>query len=383
MPRLRLPGRRPRGDRGAVAALVAVLLTGNALLGMAALTVDVGAMYAEREELQSGADSAAVAVAKVCVGNNNACNPIQAAAIAGTYAVDNASDGFADATVCGRVMTAGLGSTNRLSPCAPGKDNLARCIDGPTSPPVSPAPYVEVRTTTRRSATSTALPPVFVGAVTGTDGVTVAACSRVSWGPITQTTIEPSMAISKCQFDAMTANGTRYQPRPTSVHNADPTSEFTMRWRPVSGSGCATFGFFNTRTASSCRRSVTAGNSYGGRTDPAIPTNCAVDLENFHHDRRPVAVAIFDSASSTQFHVAGIAMFVITGWYRSPLWPDGGLGHDHLPELGNATPCTGLNIFCVYGYFTTQLFRTGTGTGNVAGTLGSNHFGTAYVRTIG
>src|SRR5690606_25022436 len=48
--------RRRRGERGAVTTLVAVLLAGNVLLGMAALALDVGLYYVEREELQSGAD---------------------------------------------------------------------------------------------------------------------------------------------------------------------------------------------------------------------------------------------------------------------------------------------------------------------------------------
>src|ERR1043165_3858879 len=58
--------RRRPGERGAVAVTVAILLGGGVLLGFAALVVDVGQLYAEREELQSGADAAALAVAKAC-----------------------------------------------------------------------------------------------------------------------------------------------------------------------------------------------------------------------------------------------------------------------------------------------------------------------------
>ena len=63
---MQLTGPHPRSPRsasvrghddGAVTMLVAVLLAGGVLLGMAALTVDVGLIHAERRELQNGADA--------------------------------------------------------------------------------------------------------------------------------------------------------------------------------------------------------------------------------------------------------------------------------------------------------------------------------------
>ena len=53
-------------DEGAVTMIVAVVLAGGVLLGMAALTVDVGLIHAERRELQNGADAGALAVAQQC-----------------------------------------------------------------------------------------------------------------------------------------------------------------------------------------------------------------------------------------------------------------------------------------------------------------------------
>ena len=53
-------------DRGAVTAVVAVVLGAGVLLGMATVVVDVGRLYAEREQLQSGADAAAWAAAESC-----------------------------------------------------------------------------------------------------------------------------------------------------------------------------------------------------------------------------------------------------------------------------------------------------------------------------
>src|SRR4051812_46455566 len=96
------PGSGPYADdRGAVVATLAIMLGAGVLLGMAAVVVDVGRLYAEREQLQSGADAAAWAVAETCVRE-----PARRAEGLGTprgYADANAADGAAQVTsVCGR-----------------------------------------------------------------------------------------------------------------------------------------------------------------------------------------------------------------------------------------------------------------------------------------
>ncbi len=76
-----------RDDAGAVIVWVALMMV--VLLGMGALVIDVGQLYAERRELQNGADAAALAVAQDCAGGD--C--LDETATAGTYADDNAHDG--------------------------------------------------------------------------------------------------------------------------------------------------------------------------------------------------------------------------------------------------------------------------------------------------
>ena len=51
-------------DRGVVGVLVGLLL-GTVLLGVGALVIDVGQLYQERAQLQSGAGAAALAVAAI------------------------------------------------------------------------------------------------------------------------------------------------------------------------------------------------------------------------------------------------------------------------------------------------------------------------------
>ena len=55
---------RLRDERGAVGVMVALLMV--PLIGFAAIAIDVAAMYAERQQLQTGADAGALAVAQDC-----------------------------------------------------------------------------------------------------------------------------------------------------------------------------------------------------------------------------------------------------------------------------------------------------------------------------
>ncbi|MDZ4178087.1 MAG: Tad domain-containing protein, partial [Coriobacteriia bacterium] len=79
-----------RDQEGAVAVLVAVLIV--ALLAFAAIVVDAGAVYAQRRQMQTAADSAALAGVQELPGD-----PASAMAVADSYAVGNI-DGADDRT---------------------------------------------------------------------------------------------------------------------------------------------------------------------------------------------------------------------------------------------------------------------------------------------
>ena len=70
----RRPRLRRRLERGATAAIVAVMLAGGVLLGAAALAVDVGNMMFERRQLQNGADAAAFKLAEICDDDVTQCS---------------------------------------------------------------------------------------------------------------------------------------------------------------------------------------------------------------------------------------------------------------------------------------------------------------------
>src|SRR3954454_16226485 len=94
-------------DRGAIGVLIGMLLGSGVLLGMAALTIDVGTLYQERAELQNGADAGSIAVAKTCVptaSNQNAVCDARTVdpGAAPKYANLNSKDGVSAVTlVCG------------------------------------------------------------------------------------------------------------------------------------------------------------------------------------------------------------------------------------------------------------------------------------------
>lgn len=83
-----LTKRKPDGERGAAGVLVAVLML--VLIGTGAIAVDVGQIYAERAQLQNGADAGALAVIRAC--HTAECSQTEAEAIAQELADGNSND---------------------------------------------------------------------------------------------------------------------------------------------------------------------------------------------------------------------------------------------------------------------------------------------------
>src|SRR5437660_1798438 len=114
---------------------------------MSALTIDVGALFTQRRELQNGADAGALAVAKSCV--TGSCVTTKAS----TYSTANDHDGTsqldasAGASVCGTF--AGLPSCTGLS--LPAASQVYDCAE----PLPSGISYVQVRTESAPTSTLT------------------------------------------------------------------------------------------------------------------------------------------------------------------------------------------------------------------------------------
>jgi hypothetical protein len=335
------------GDRGGVAVIVAVLLGGGVLLGMTAYVVDVGNLMSEREQLLSGADSAALSVAESCARVGGTCPDTN---LATTQADRNAKDGVSDVdtgTPCG------WETKGRLPTCPAPNTNLTACMNVP--PPVGVS-WVEVRTSTKLPDGTTVLPPSFAGAVLpGYHGSTVGACSRVAWG-------SPSgglaLTFSTCEWDNSTNNGTSFYAPPPSVPPASAEQAITVHQPhsntcgagPSGWDASGGFGWLDDPN-STCQVVVAPDGSYGAKPGAPASQPCKTALQDAYDNRTVLVLPVYDgvkgTGQNTTYHISGYAGFVVTG-YQLP-------GFSAKSWLTGATDCGGggggKSTTCVLGYF--------------------------------
>jgi hypothetical protein len=364
----RMVHRPDMDDRGAVTATLAILLGTGVLLGMAAVVVDVGRLYAEREQLQTGADAAAWAVAETCVLLPERCG--DQGLTPGRYADANAADGAAGiAGICGR----GPG----LPVCPDQPTNRTACLG---TPPAL-GNYAEVHTRTLQRDGGTLLPPTFARAFTGDDaGTSVGACSRVAWGAPRQAA-GMAVTFSTCEWDAVTDGGTTLWPTP-SIGVPPPSAERVIYLKGSDGAATCPagpsgwdrpggFGWLDDGTGT-CTTTVDIDGSFGGNTGNSVSQPCRTALAASRSRRAVALIPIYDgvtgNGSHTVYHLAGFASFVLTGYHQSgfsaPSWLTG--GHS----------CSGSQR-CLYGYFTRGLVPT---TGVV---IGGPDLGVSVVNLVG
>ncbi|HEX6970341.1 MAG TPA: pilus assembly protein TadG-related protein [Micromonosporaceae bacterium] len=346
-----------RDDRGAVATVFGILLTGGVLLGMLALVVDVGQLYAEREELQTGADAAALALAKQCAADPTACTVTDRVATATEYAAaKNARDGAAAVEVCGRVA----GVFDLIDCTGSGMempDNLTRCLG---DPPTGSRPYLEVRTRTELPDGRTLFPATFAQTLLGNgdyQGATIAACARVSWGA---PKAGIAVTFSRCEWDAATNNGMDFPPAPPYPPNPLPDAGYEVVLKlhdSQSGSGCPAeppgsdlpggFGWLDDGSSDDCRTStfdVEPGN--------AVSDACLSLLDSLTDSAataQVLFVPIFDDVSGQgangEYEINTMEAFVPTGYFFAA-----GQGKNKRSWLTNQHYCAGQER-CIYGYF--------------------------------
>lgn len=150
-------------ERGAAGVVVALMVL--VLIGAGAMAVDVGQIYSERAQLQNGADSAALAVARSCAKGPCNTSLSGSSSVAGPLADANSNDGHSEVTK----------------------------ID------VSVKGQVTVSTATKNGSSSF-LTQLFSSALSA-GPVTVGASSTASWGgPLIGPATLP-LTFAPCQFD--------------------------------------------------------------------------------------------------------------------------------------------------------------------------------------
>jgi hypothetical protein len=304
-------------DHGGMAVMIA--LTMVVLLGGAAVAVDVGAMYAERRELQNGADAAALAVAQDCAAGD--CGTYGATAQA--LADSNARDGSAEALV-----------------------------EFPTGN------SVQVTTNTPAAADGTFLRHWFAPFL-GIDSTRVVAQATAAWGGIGGAATLP-VTISECEWDTATGYD------PATGDRTLPTAEIVIYNHSGGGSSdtCHSnvsgldmpggFGWLELDGTGTCTANTQSGGWVGntpgsGSPAPAASTGCTAAFFAGLLGRT-VLVPIYSVSTGTgvggQYHITGYAGFEITG-YRV-----GGA------EASSPAPC--VNPFrCFSGRFVTYTADSG------------------------
>ncbi|HXP19692.1 MAG TPA: TadE/TadG family type IV pilus assembly protein [Streptosporangiaceae bacterium] len=362
----RLRGLPGRDDRGAIATIVVILIGAGVLLGMGAMVVDVGQLYAERAQLQNGADAGSLAVAKSCA--TGSCTP----AIATSYADANSADGASAVNlVCGSGVLGGCpASTGKITDC-------------PAAPPLG-TNYVDVHTSTLTSGGSTLLPPSFARTLLGNgsyQGSTVLACAQAQWGPPTAGS-GLAVTFSACEWDQATNNGTLFAPPPPYPPNPlpSPTLDRVLKLHTTSSdTGCPSEpsgadgpGFFGWTSdpGGNCMTPVING-SYGDKPGVSVSQACKTVLSADQANRTlvflPIYVSETGNGANGVYTLKGFAAFVITG-YSLP-------GFSASDWLNPANNCKGSDK-CINGYFTQGLMPTD-------GSIGGQYLGASIIKLTG
>jgi hypothetical protein len=369
-------------DRGAVAVLVAAFVM-MGILGLGAIVLDTGQLYAERRELQNGADGAALSVVLDCGSAAGCASTI--AADAAAKANQNANDGAA--TVASPSGPAICGSGGGLNPCNP-VSGLGDWDCRPIPSAALSANYVQVRTQTRVNGGGSLLPPSFARILPGMggyNGSTVRACARASWGGPSSLTTGISVTMSSCEWNQATSGGSNLAPPPPYPPNPSTTYEQVLKLHTTVAGTCpgggasgsdrpGAFGWLNDANGD-CSSNVDMATGTVG-TDPGnnISQACQTAFDAAMSPPYPVMyIPVYNSAvangSNTTYTVRGFAAFVVTG-ARLP-----GFNRPSWLYPSNPERCTGSDK-CIYGFFTQGLVPT-------AGTVGGPVMGVTVVQMSG
>lgn len=192
--------RRLNGEDGAVAVFVAILLV--VVFGMGALVVDVGHMYWERRQLQTGAEAGALALAAECAEGLVDC------ATGSVSVLGNVAQPYAD-----------LNSQDLRSDVPPimnhGTDPaVCESASGDAPNPLTDSNTVKVTTETIDAGNGESFLTHVLAPVLGSETSTVTACAIAVWGYAGSARTLP-LVISACEYDATTTT-TYPEPHPNS-----------------------------------------------------------------------------------------------------------------------------------------------------------------------
>lgn len=270
-------------ERGGISVIVAIMMV--ALLGFAAIAVDVGMLFSERAQLQNGADAAALGVAQKCAGSE--ADP-QCAGTS-TLAVELLNKNAVD----------GLSNVKSLTVDKPGRRVTA--VAG-AQEAGNPANQVSL----------------FLGGIFGSAMTEVNAKTVVEWGSPSKGTTPFPLAVSVCQVEAM-VDGAAQLLKSHSDTAADDC-------RLTGPSGALVPGGFGwiVQDPGSCGGHVdVALNEGGSDTGNNGPVNCDAVLNGWATELAagrdavvllPVFLSVTGTGSGASYDIEAFAAFNVKGW---------------------------------------------------------------------
>jgi hypothetical protein len=263
------------------------------LLGFAALSVDLGNLYLKHQQLQSGADAGAFAVAQSCA--RDGCSA--SSATAQTLAVRNLTNATPQTTVT----------------LAPGRVDVA------------------ASTTVNN----------FFAPVLGVNSSQVRARATVRYGAPSGGRAMLPLAFSWCEFRAQTGGGL-----PSATSSSTPR---IVKFTKTSGTTCTgpsnnvvPGGFGWLKTTAGCTSTSKVGQTVFSDPGSSVPTGCSTTSFEAMQNRT-VLLPLFDQAGDSGtnafYHLYGYAAFTLTGY-------DFGGQYAWNKQGCNA------NDRCIKGYFT-------------------------------
>lgn len=312
-----MPQRRDR-EHGAVAVLVAILAV--ALIGFAALAVDLGASWSDRRQLQNGADAAALAIGQDCASGYDGCAEENRKTTAQTLAAANKNDGSVIGTITSFVQSGASGEVT------------------------------VVASTTRQHWFAPVLGTEFQSSDIGTE-------AKVVWGPVGGGASIP-LTISWCDFETYMGGwkpGDPYPDEEQTIVLPQTPADATTCEAPYGGKDVpGGFGWVFLSGPATCEVTTVDGTKLYSSSGDKIPNKSCEDLLVSLRDQT-VLVPIYGeeivkdptappSTGGNSYIIFGYAAFHITGYDFK--------GSKDLKWNPPTDPaCTSKNQ-CISGYFT-------------------------------
>lgn len=344
---------RPERERGAAGVLVAGIML--VLIGAGALAVDAGQIYAERAQLQNGADAGAVAILQAC--REAGCSQTEAEGIAQELADGNSNDG---------------------------DSHLYEVVLSPNS--TSPT-EVTVRTKTGDGSGGAGFLGKMFSAALNAPPAAVGAHATAAIEPISAGSAFP-LALSDCRFDLSEAAEAgevqliRYSgdpanpPKKPGVANCTSSSGATI---PGGFGWLEQDGPCEAATDADENAESDTGRDYTSFKDVCDPILLAWIEEIESGGQALATFPVFDDAGGSGtggwFHIRGYATFDIQGWKFT--------GGNKTPAVFRNTPddtadhCTGECLGIIGQFIRFESIDTFSG-----GTVPGDDLGTVVVRLI-